>query len=169
MIIRPERQQDWQQIDAVNQAAFKSEFEPRLVNALRKSPAFIPELSLVAVDGSEIIGHILFIRLVVRNGEQDHTALGLAPLAVVPDRQRQGVGGQLVRGGFEQCTRLGHRLVFVVGHPRYYPRFGFTPARARGFEVGFPVPDEAFMVAELVDGALEGVSGMVKHPIELNT
>lgn len=169
MIIRPEKQEDWRQIFAVNLAAFKSEFEPKLVNAVRKTPSFIPELSLVAVVDGEIVGHVLFIRLVIMSGESSFAALGLAPLAVVPARQRQGIGSGLVRAGLKECARLGYKLVFVVGHPGYYPRFGFVPARARGFEVAFPVPDEYFMVAELQPGAMAGASGLVKHPIVFNS
>ena len=91
-------------------------------------------------------------------------ALALAPMAVHPEFQSQGIGSRLVREGLERCRNLGHRIVVVVGHPEFYPRFGFTPARAKGLEAPFPVPDEAFMVTELVPGALDGVSGMIVYP-----
>jgi len=91
-------------------------------------------------------------------------ALALATLAVRPELQNQGIGSELVRDGLERCRNLGHRIVVVVGHPKYYPRFGFSPARAQSLEAPFPVPDEAFLVLELVAGALTGVAGMVRYP-----
>ena len=169
MVIRMERPEDREAVFAVNLTAFGGEFEPKLVDGLRKSPAFIPELSLVATVDGLVAGYILFIRLVILNGSVEHSALGLAPLAVEPGRQNRGIGTSLVRAGLAECARLGHSLVFVVGRPQYYGRFGFVPARARGFEVAFPVPDNAFMVTELVTGAMEGVSGLVKHPIVFNS
>lgn len=169
MVIRMERPEDREAVFAVNRAAFGGEFEPKLVDGLRKSPAFIPELSLVATVGGSVAGYILFIRLVILTGPAEHAALGLAPLAVMPDRQNRGIGTALVQAGLAESTRLGHSLVFVVGRPGYYGRFGFLPARARGFEVAFPVPDDAFMVRELAPGAMEGLSGLVKHPIVFNS
>lgn len=169
MVIRMERPEDREAVFAVNLTAFGGEFEPKLVDGLRKSPSFIPELSLVAAVDGLVAGYILFIRLVILNGATEHSALGLAPLAVEPGRQNQGIGTALVRTGLVQGARLGHSLVFVVGRPEYYGRFGFVPARARGFEVGFPVPDNTFMVRELVPGAMAGVCGLVKHPIVFNS
>ncbi len=169
MVIRMERPEDREAVFTVNRTAFGGDFEPKLVDGLRKSPAFIPELSLVATVGGRVAGYILFIRLVIINGPAECPALGLAPLAVEPGRQNGGIGTALVRAGLAECARLGHSLVFVVGRPQYYGRFGFVPARARGFEVAFPVPDDAFMVTELVPGAMAGVSGQVKHPIVFNS
>jgi putative acetyltransferase len=91
-------------------------------------------------------------------------ALALAPMAVHPEFQNQGIGSRLVMEGLERYRSLGHRIVVVLGHPKYYPRFGFTSARAKGLEAPFPVPDEAFMVAELVPGGLDTVSGMTVYP-----
>jgi len=162
--IRPETAEDYAAIREVNLLAFGQEIEPRLVEALRESPDFIPELSLVAIEGGQVVGHILFSPMVIETKDGAVPALTLAPLAVRPEFQNQGIGSQLVRRGIERCRTLGQRIVVVVGHPTYYPRFGFSPARARGLEAPFPVPDEAFMVLELAPGALDGVAGMVKYP-----
>jgi putative acetyltransferase len=85
-------------------------------------------------------------------------------MAVQPEFQNQGIGSELVRQGMERCRNLGYGIIIVVGHPTYYPRFGFTPAREKGLEAPFPVPDEAFMVIELTPGALNGISGIVIYP-----
>jgi putative acetyltransferase len=162
--IRPETAEDYAAVHEVNALAFVREVEARLVEALRRMPDFIPELSLVAVEGGRVVGHILFSPLVIETKDGAFPALALAVLAVRPEFQRQGIGSALVRDGLERCRSLGHRIVVVIGHPEYYPRFGFSPARARGLEVPFPVPDEAFLALELVPGALDGVAGMVKYP-----
>ena len=162
--IRPETAEDYAAIHEVNLLAFGQEVEPRLVEALRRLPDFIPELSLVAIEAGQVVGHILFSPFVIETKDGTVPALTLAPLAVRPEFQNQGIGSQLVRDGLERCRDLGHRIVVVVGHPNYYPRFGFSPARARGLEAPFPVPDEAFMVLELAPGALDGVAGTVRFP-----
>ena len=91
--------------------------------------------------------------------------MGLAPMAVLPEYQKRGIGSALVERGFDECRRIGHNIVVVVGHPEYYPRFGFTPAREQGLGCEFDVPDEVFMVAELSPGTLDGRQGLVKyHP-----
>jgi putative acetyltransferase len=89
--------------------------------------------------------------------------LGLAPVAVLPDYQRQGIGGVLIRHGIEECARLNCQAIVVLGHPEYYPRFGFIPANQKGLKCEYSVPDEAFMVLELECGALDGCSGTVKY------
>lgn len=166
--IRPEGQEDCTAIDEVNREAFGRENEARLVGNLRKSVNFIPELSLVAVKDGSVVGHILFSPIAIQMGNGRLPALALAPMAVRPECQNQGIGSQLVRHGLRQCRDLGHKVIVVVGHPEYYPRFGFTPARAKGLEVPFPVPDEAFLVLELVPDALEGINGVVNYPSEFD-
>ncbi len=136
------------------------------MDALRASAAFIPELSLVAVESSEVVGHILFTRLTVRDASDEHPALALAPMGVLPARQNRGIGSALVRRGLEDARGLGHRLVIVLGHPEYYPRFGFQPAAPLGIQSPFEAPSEAFLVAGLDSGALEGVHGRVEYPPE---
>ena len=162
--IRPEATEDYAAIREVNTLAFGREVEARLVENLRRLPDFIPELSLVGIEAGQVVGHILFSPLVIETQEGAVPAVALATLAVRPEFQNQGIGSELVRVGLEKCRNLGHRIVVVIGHPKYYPRFGFSPARAQGLEVPFPVPDEAFLALELVPGALDGVAGMVKYP-----
>jgi putative acetyltransferase len=166
LTIRPEQPADHQQVFRVNQLAFGQPNEARLVEALRRSPAFIPELSLVAVEEDAVVGHILFTRIAVRSGTTASEALSLAPMAVVPARQRSGIGSSLVRRGLSDARRLGHSLVIVVGHPEYYPRFGFVAGERFGIRLPFEVPPGAFMVLELRPGALTGVQGEVEYPPE---
>jgi putative acetyltransferase len=159
---------DHEAISQVHRSAFGQESEAKLVTELRKSKEFLPELSLVAVMDGEIVGHILFSPVIVQCRDRNIHALALAPMAVQPEFQKQGIGSQLIEKGLECCPRLGHQIVIVVGHPGYYPRFGFSSARARGLEAPFPVPDEAFMLVELTQGLLVGVSGMVEYPAPFN-
>jgi putative acetyltransferase len=162
--IQPEKREYDTAIHEINVLAFGLENEARLVENLRKSPDFIPELSLVAVKDKMVVGHILFSRITIQTKIGSFPALALAPMAVHPEFQKQGIGSKLIRQGFARCRKLGHKIVVVVGHPNYYPRFGFTSARAKGLEAPFSVPDEAFMVIEIAPGALNGISGMVIYP-----
>ena len=165
--IRPERAEDRAVIWKINRLAFGGEAEPNLVDKIRESAGSIPQLSLVAVRQGRVVGHILFSPIEIRiqdRPERSMPALALAPMAVHPDFQNQGIGSALVRRGLERCRDLGHAVIVVVGHPDYYPRFGFTPARAKGLESPFPVPDEAFLAIELVPGSLHGVKGTVVYP-----
>lgn len=162
--IRAETEGDYPAIRDINTRAFERDDEARLVEAIRQSPAFVSELSLVALSERRLVGHILFSRVRIRTAEQAVAALALAPLAVRPEWQRQGVGTALVWRGLEECRRFGHQIVVVVGHARYYPRFGFSPARPEGIEAPFSVPDRSFLVRALVPGALRGVRGTVEYP-----
>lgn len=164
MIIRPEKKKDYKAIHELNELAFGSGTEADLIEDLQKSDEFIPELSLVAVQNGEVIGHILFSPIVIKLKERVISALALAPMAVHPKFQNQGVGSKLIYQGLEDCRRLGYKILVVIGHPGYYPRFGFLPARDRGLHAPFPVPDEAFMVLELVPGALETAQGEIIYP-----
>jgi len=158
MSIRREESRDVQQVRAVNIGAFGTDAEADIVDTLRSEAA--ESLSLVAEDNDEIVGHIMFspVRIV---GAPDLRAVALAPMAVTPQRQRTGIGSELIRAGFDECRRSGAGAVFVVGHPSYYPRFGFSPASNFGFKCEFDVRDEVFMAAELIPGALAGRSGTV--------
>ncbi len=164
--VRPETAKDYEAIHEINKLAFGGEGEVLLVQRLRKSPSFIPELSLVAVKSGGVVGHILFSPIIIETHSGAVPALSLAPMAVLPEFQNQGIGSELVRQGLKESKRLEHNIVVVVGHPGYYPRFGFTPARAKGLEVPFKVPDEAFMVLELIPDALRGTKGTLKYPPE---
>lgn len=163
-MIRAEKSEDIQAIHSLNRQAFGQEDEALLVQRIRESPGFIPELSLAAVKNSRLVGHILFSRIHIQTPRRDVAALSLAPMAVLPEFQNQGIGSELVREGLKKCREMDHKIVVVIGHPRFYPRFGFLPARKKGLDLDFPVPDEGFMVCELAPGALEGVAGKVVYP-----
>ncbi len=164
LTIRPERPQDREAISQVHQLAFGQPNEALLVEALRRAPAFIPELSLVALDATQVVGHILFSRIAVRTPSDARPALALAPMAVLPAFQRRGIGSGLVKRGLADARSLGHGLVIVVGHPDYYPRFGFVRAEPFGIRAPFEVSGEAFMVLELQASALQGCRGEVVYP-----
>lgn len=168
IIIRPETLEDYTVISEVNKLAFGQENEARLVENIRQAANFNPKLSLVAVKDEKVVGHILFSPITIQYPKGNIPALALAPVAVRPEFQNQSVGSQLVKRGLEECQRLGHKIVIVIGHPTYYTRFGFSSATAKGLEAPFPVPDEAFMILELIPGTLAGISGMVKYPPVFN-
>lgn len=163
-MVRTERIEDIGEIHEINRLAFGQEDEALLVQHIRESSGFIPALSLVAIKDSQVVGHILFSQIHIVTPEGNVAVLSLAPMAVLPEFQNSGIGSQLVRTGLEKCRELGHTIVVVIGYPEYYPRFGFVPARKKGLDLHFPVPDEAFMVCELVPDAMEGISGTVKYP-----
>ena len=158
MRIRREESQDVQQIRTINAAAFGTDAEANIVDALRSEAADV--ISLVAEDDSQVVGHIMFSPVHVV-GAAGLRATALAPMAVIPQRQRLGIGSALVKAGLEECRRSGADAVFVVGHPSYYPRFGFSPASGFGFQCEFDVADDAFMAAELLPRALSGRAGTV--------
>ena len=147
---------------AVSRAAFGGEDVPALVRELLIDPSARPLLSLVVSDDGQIIGHALFTAVRVGTEETPGSAAILAPLAVLPDEQRRGVGGLLVRTGLGLLRDRGVRLVFLAGHPGYYPRHGFVPAYPQGFTPPFPVsPAEAWMVRPLESDALGSAGGVV--------
>jgi putative acetyltransferase len=165
VIVRSEKEGDFAAIRDINLRAFEQEDEAALVEALRESSFFVPELPLVAIVDDETAGHIMFTRSRIQTSHEKFPALTLAPMAVLPEYQNQGIGSKLVDEGLNESRRLGYRIVTVVGHPEYYSRFGFIPAGAAVLQCPFPVPDEAFMVLELTARALNGISGMVVyHP-----
>jgi predicted N-acetyltransferase YhbS len=167
LLVRQEQEKDHEAVYQVVKTAFETMEladgdEQDLVNRLRKGEAFIPELSLVAECDGKIIGHILFTKMKIGA----HPSLALAPVAVLPEYQNQGVGGKLIVAGHRIARELGHDSVILVGHPAYYPRFGYKLASKWGIKAPFDVPDEAFMALELVEGGLTGVSGMIEYAPE---
>ena len=160
MIIRDEAAGDDAAIRAVNLAAFETDTEARLVDLLRVTAS--PVISLVAEVAGDVVGHIMFSPVVV-DGCGDLLLLGLAPMAVSPAYQRQGIGSALVRAGLDACRTLGACAVVVLGHPAYYPRFGFRPASELGLACEYDVPAGFFMARALGPGHLEGVRGTVRY------
>jgi putative acetyltransferase len=162
-VIRLERPQEIPGIRQVNLAAFDGAFEANLVDVLRTHAQ--PFVSLVAVDGpevDEVVGHIAFspVTLVPHPGVR---IAGLAPMAVLPARQRQGIGSSLVQAGLHESRRLGFEAVVVVGHAGFYPRFGFSTASSFGLVSEYDVPDDVFMALELRPGALRGYGGTIRY------
>ena len=162
--IRQEIPEDIDAIRYVNEQAFGQKDEANLAGKLRDMDKVI--LSLVAVEGKQIVGHILFSPVSVETEGVNLEAIALAPMAILPTHQRKGIGSRLVRAGLDECQYLGHKIVFVVGHPDYYPRFGFTLAKREGIDCEFEVPEEAWMVLELREGALAGRRGTVRFQPE---
>jgi putative acetyltransferase len=162
--VRAEEPGDIDAIHETNALAFGSPLEARLVDALRGPEDY---LSLVAVIEGKVVGHILFTPVTLEPSVDVRIA-GLAPMAVRPEHQRSGVGGQLIRAGLDACRRRGYSAVAVLGHPEYYPRFGFVPGHTFGLTCEFPSPPEAFMAIELVPDALSGMSGVVRYRREFS-
>lgn len=162
--IREEMSQDIHKIKTVNDLAFGQTNEGDLIEELRNSEAFVPSLSIVAeTEHQDIIGHILFSRIQIETETGDVTSLALAPMAVSPSSQNKGIGAALVKDGLQRAKALGFQSVVVLGHPEYYPKFGFTPAHEKQIRAPFEVPPEAFMVLELEKGALEHIEGTVRY------
>ncbi|MBO9620427.1 MAG: N-acetyltransferase [Niabella sp.] len=167
VLIRAERMGDLKAIADVNETAFGRMEEANLVEQLRHSEAFIPELSLIAEQHSEILGHILFTKIkIIDSLNHCHQSLALAPIAVSTAYQNRGVGSALIKEGLHRAREIGYLSVIVVGHETYYPRFGFIPASHWRITAPFDVPDEAFMAVELVENGLKHVSGMVVYAKE---
>ncbi|RAJ79361.1 putative N-acetyltransferase YhbS [Chitinophaga dinghuensis] len=152
------------EVQALVTAAFGRTEEADLVAALRGSQAFVPELSLVATEGEEVTGHILFTRCSI--GSSTLPVLALAPVAVLPDHQNKGIGKALINAGLSKARELGFKAVIVLGHAAYYPIFGFLPADKWQISAPFEVPAESFMALELVPGALEHTTGVVHYAPE---
>ena len=162
--IRPETQSDQEAIREVNEQAFGRPLEANVVEKVRQSANFVPELSLVAEYDGQIIGHILFSELTIEGEKQAWTVLALGPIAVRPEFQKQGVGGQMIRAGFGGAIVLGYGVVLLIGHPTYYPRFGFVPESQFGLKCAIPVPDDVFMAYLLRPNGLDGIQGTVVFP-----
>ncbi len=159
MLIRPERPEDHEPIRVVNDEAFGQPDEGAIVDAVRRRG--VPMVSLVAADADQLVGHILFTPVTLAPAER--RLCGLGPMAVLPSHQRRGIGSRLVRDGLEACRLAGYGAVVVVGHPSYYPRFGFERARDHGLAWDHDVPDEAFMALALAPDGLRGCAGVVSY------
>lgn len=163
IVVREATAADVDTVLTVERAAFGSDAEAELVRALLNDDTAHPLLSLLAIDDGAPVGHILFTNAWLEPVADVRCAI-LAPLAVIPSRQKQGVGGALIAESLERLRVAGVELVFVLGHTAYYPRHGFEPALSRGLEATYAIPDEvadAWMVLELSPGALAGTNGRV--------
>lgn len=166
--IRAERKSDHQQVQQIHLRAFGQKEEGEIVNNIRKSEGFVPELSIVAEKGEKVIGHILFSKIHIEKDSREEETLSLAPMAVLPDFQRKGVGEALIKAGIQKAKELGFDSIIVLGHPNYYPKFGFEKASKWKITCSFDVPDEAFMAIELEKGVLEKKAGRVVYPPAFN-
>jgi putative acetyltransferase len=164
LIVRLEEPGDIAGVRDTNDQAFGTPLEGRIVDALRGATDCV---SFVAALDGLVVGHILFSPVTLEPSANVRLT-GLAPMAVRPEHQRRGVGGQLIRAGLDECRRRGYEGVVVLGHPEYYPRFGFVPAHTRGLQCEFPSPPEAFMAIELKAGGLSGMSGLVRFRPEFS-
>lgn len=162
VVVREEEEGDVEAVCRLNQDAFGQPDEARLVDALRDNCDDL--LSFVAVEGGDVVGHILFSPAVIG----DVRGMGLAPMAVSPNRQRRGIGSELVRAGLAKLEARGCPFVIVLGHPEYYPRFGFERASTRGIRCEWNVPDEAFRILVLDETAMEGVTGLARYRPEFS-
>jgi len=166
MQIRIENSKDYEEVYQLVAKAFasaehKDGNEQDLVTALRKSEAFIPELSLVAEEAGRIVGHILFTKIKIGN----ETGLALAPLSVLPEYQKRGIGQALIIKGHEIATELGYKYSVVLGSERYYPKTGYIPAEKYGIKAPFEVPTENFMAYDL-QGNSDKLNGIVEYAKE---
>jgi putative acetyltransferase len=162
--IREEQSRDIPQIRQVNTQAFGQPQEADLVDTLRSQCS--DSLSLVAVIQEKVVGHIFFSPVSIQSSKQTVVGMGLAPMAVVPEYQRQGIGAELINTGIAKLSGKRCPFVVVLGHPEYYPRFGFKPARQCGIQSEWEVPDEAFMIVILNESEMQGITGMAKYRSE---
>ena len=169
--IRQEKPSDHQPVfDLITQAFRTAEFtdgkEQFLVSKLRLSSSFVPELSLVAETEGRIVGHVLLTKIKMRNGEKLFDSLALAPVSVLPQLQNKGIGTVLIEHAHRKAKELGYKSVVVVGHEKYYPRFGYERADKFGIRVPFDVPEENCVVIELTANGLANVHGVVEYAKE---
>jgi len=164
IIIRPETAGDYPKIAKVNELAFGQGNESLLIEKLRNTSDFILDLSLVAEYKNDVVGHILFYPVKINDGSVRHTSLALAPMCVHPSHQRKGIGSELIREGLKRAKDMGYGSVIIVGHPEYYPKFGFKKASKYGIKAPFDAPDNAFLALELVEGTLRKIKGIVEYP-----
>ena len=172
--IRKETPDDYDRVIELTEKAFETleisdHNEGKLVDKLREAPTFIDELSLVAELNGQIVGHILFTPIIIDNGLQQFQSLVLAPVSVLPEFQKLGIGGKLILAGHQKAKESGFHSIILIGHPEYYPRFGYKPASTWGIKTHYELPsDDVFMAVELTEGALGNVSGVVIFPPEFD-
>jgi predicted N-acetyltransferase YhbS len=169
ILIRKELTEEYNTTEKVVRKAFLNEEysdknEHLLVNRIRKTDAFIPGLSLVAIDqDNEIVGHLLLSKITIVNNDKTVDSLALAPVSVIPEHQKKGIGSQLIHAALKKAKEIGYQSVIVLGHSDYYPKFGFKQACLWNIQAPFDVPDEVFMALELTENSLENVQGVVHY------
>jgi putative acetyltransferase len=166
--IRTETSADYAAITRVNDLAFGRPEEGQLVENLRTEENFEPQLSLVAAAKGNIVGHIVLLPVTIQGADKIFTTLSLGPIAVIPEVQSQGIGGQLIETSHQAALELGYDSVVLLGHPGYYPRFGYRLANLWGLINPWSFDDEPWMAIELVPGALAGKAGLVQYPKVFN-
>ncbi|MCX5778319.1 MAG: N-acetyltransferase [Elusimicrobia bacterium] len=162
--IRPEEEPDYKAIYQLIDKAFGRNNEALLIDTLRKTPEFVPGLSLVGRYCDKVVGHVLMYPVAIVEGDKRTITLALEPISVLPAYQKKGIGSKLVKVGLSKAKKLGFGSVVVVGHPEYYPQFGFMPAGRWNIKVPFEATDNVVMAIELIPGALENAAGTVSYP-----
>ncbi|NRF39607.1 GNAT family N-acetyltransferase [Pedobacter foliorum] len=169
--IREERPEDFHSVFDLIEKAFRDEKysdhkEHFLVERLRKSEAFVPGLSLVCEVENKIVGYILLTKIKIKTSEDEITSLALAPVAVIPEFQGKGIGGRLIEAAHLKASDLGYQSIILLGHEKYYPKFGYHLACEFGISLPFDVPKENCMAIELQSDALKNIRGEVVYPKE---
>lgn len=169
LIIRTENEADHHQVALLIEDAFRTEHfsdhqEQFLVDRLRRSTEFIPELSLVATFNDQIIGHILLTKIEVKNNKQSNQLLALVPVSVSPMFQKQGVGTQLIHSAHAKAKELGFTAVVLLGQDGYFKKFGYEPTSTYGIEFPIDIPEKYCMVKSLSKNALKNVNGLIEYP-----
>ena len=167
MSIRAEKKTDIKNIWQINAKAFEGEEEANLVNALRNSGT--PYISLVYEKNNNLSGHIFFTPVELVGDTTNLRLIGLAPMAVNPKMQNKGIGSSLIKAGIKQCLNEGYDAIVVLGHPNYYPKFGFIPSVKYGIKSEYDVPENVFMILELRENALKEKTGTIKYHAAFNS
>lgn len=168
--IQPEQEEDYLEVEELVKEAFMeltdgNPMEHLLVNRLRKGKSFVPALSLIAHDEEKILGHIMLTTIRIVGADQEILSLAMAPVSVLPEMQNQGIGGELIRVSIEMAKEMGYGSIIVLGHPDYYPRFGFRSTENWQIRAPFDAPADALMGLELEEGALEAcLMGVIEYP-----
>jgi len=166
--IRKEQKSDFVDITRINEKAFGQINEGKLVEKLRENSKFVQDLSLVAILENNVVGHILFFPVNVIHGNKIYQSISLAPMSVLPNLQNSGIGSKLIKAGLNKVVEFDFKSVIVLGHSKYYTKFGFAPASKWGILCPYEVPDEVFMALELVEGELDRIKGFVEYPPEFD-
>lgn len=161
--VRAEVADDYRSIDVVNLSAFEGEAEAQLVDELRKSDGFVPDLSLVAELNGRVVGHVVLSKVKLKNSQGNSEILALGPMSVVPSQSHRGIGSELIEAAIARAKPLCYTAIVVAGYPEYYQRFGFRPAKDWGIRCNLAIPDDALTAMELKDGIL-APGGEVEYP-----